>query len=69
MLLHQVQRFSAASMVLDLSGVMISAFYRRCASALCRELRLSAFVQSMSAAQTAKLYTALGYVALLNMKP
>jgi hypothetical protein len=56
-------------MVLDLSGVMISAFYRRCASALCRELRLSAFVQSMSAAQTAKLYTALGYVALLNMKP
>ena len=54
--------FSAASMDLDLSGlVMVSAAYRRGASTLCRELRLSAFVQPMSAA--VKLYTALGYVA------
>jgi len=34
--------FSAASMVLHLSGVIISAFYRRRASTLCCELRLSA---------------------------
>ena len=34
--------FSAASMVLHLSGVIISAFYRRRAPTLCRELRLSA---------------------------
>jgi hypothetical protein len=54
--------FSAASMVLDLSGLMISAFYRRRAPALCRETPLSAFVQSMSAEQR-------GYVAPLNMKP
>ena len=37
--------FSAASMVLDLSGVMISGFYRRRASTLCRELRLSALLK------------------------
>jgi len=30
---------------------MVSASYRRRASTLCRELRLSAFVQSMSTAQ------------------
>jgi hypothetical protein len=34
--------FSAASMVLHLSGVIISAFYRRRASTLCCELRLPA---------------------------
>ena len=43
--------FSAASMVLDLSWFMVSTSYRRRASTLCRELRLSVFVQSMSAAQ------------------
>ena len=37
--------FSAASMISDLSGVMISGFYKRRASTLCRELRLSAFVE------------------------
>ena len=36
--------FSAASMVLDLSWFMVSASYRRRASTLCRELRLSALL-------------------------
>jgi hypothetical protein len=51
MLLHQVQHqlFCRVSVVLDLSWFMVSASYRRRASTLCRELRLSAFVQSMSA--------------------
>ena len=36
-------------MVLDLSWFMASSSYRRRASTLCRELRLSAFVQSSAA--------------------
>src|SRR6476620_3201470 len=42
--------FSAASVDLDLSAlVMVSASYRRGASTLCRELRLSAFLQQRHA--------------------
>ena len=49
MLLHQVQhQLFSASMVLDLSGAMISAFYRRRASTLCREVRPSDFVEPMT---------------------